>query len=119
MKNLLKYLGYYAIFLVLLIFICSLLNLMGVNSTITNLIIFLFNIGAFFFFGIQNGKMATSKGYIAGLKVAGLFLLLLIVINLFTAQKFFQLSTLIYYIILVLVGTLGGMVGINNKKDSN
>lgn len=119
MKNLLKYLGYYSIFLILLIFICSLLNLIGVNSTITNLIIFLFNVGVFFLFGFKNGKNAVSKGYIAGLKISGLFLLLLIVINLFTARNFFSITTIIYYIILLLVGVFGGSIGINKKKDSN
>lgn len=117
LKNLLKYLGYYTIFIILLVFICSLLNLIGVNSTITNLIIFLFNILAFFFFGFKNGKKASSKGYIAGLKISGLFLIILIIINLFTTRSFFNITTIIYYIVLLLSGTLGGMLGINKKED--
>ena len=48
MKYFMKYLGYYVISLILLIFICSLLNLVGVNSTITNLILFIFNATLFF-----------------------------------------------------------------------
>ena len=116
MKYLLKTLGYYAIFIILVTFICSLLNLIGVNSTITNLIIFIFNLLAFFILGFKNGKKASSKGYIAGLKMSGLFLLVLIVINLFTAKNFFNVSTIIYYIVLVLAGTTGGMVGINKKE---
>ena len=117
LKNLLKYLGYYTIFIILLVFICSLLNLIGVNSTITNLIIFLFNILAFFFFGFKNGKKATNKGYIAGLKISGLFLIILIIINIFTTRSFFNLTTIIYYLVLILSGTLGGMLGINKKED--
>lgn len=116
LKTLLKYLGYYALFLILLIIITSLFNLIGINSTITNLIIFIFNLVAFFFFGIKSGKKATSKGYIAGLKVAGLFLLLLFIINLFTMDKIFSLATIIYYIVLVLAGVCGGMLGINKKE---
>lgn len=118
MKHLLKYLGYYAIFLILLVFICSLLNLIGVNSTITNLIIFIFNLGAFFIYGFKSGKKAISKGYLEGLKISGLFLLVLIAINLFSAKSFLNLSTLIYYIVLVLAGTLGSMLGINKKEDT-
>lgn len=117
MKYLLKCLGFYAIFLVLLVFICSLLNLIGVNSSITNLMIFLFNVAAFLFFGIKAGSKASSKGYIAGLKISGLFLLLLFIINLFTLDKIFKLSTIIYYLILLLVGTFGGMLGINKKAN--
>ena len=108
MKNLLKYLGYYTLFLITLVFITSLLNLIGVNSTITNLLIFIFNISLFFIFGLKNGKKASNKGYLAGLKVGGLFLLVLIIISLFT---------FIYYLVLILASTLGGSLGINKKSE--
>lgn len=119
MKYLLKYLGYYSVFIILLTFICSLLNLIGVNSTITNLMIFIFNILVFFIFGFKSGKKASNKGYIAGLKIGGLFLLILIIINLFSARAFLNITTIIYYIVLLLSSTLGGMLGINKKEDTN
>ena len=119
MKYLLKYLGYYSIFIILLTFICSLLNLIGVNSTITNLMIFIFNILAFFIFGFKSGKKANNKGYIAGLKIGGLFLLILIIINLFTTLEFFNITTIIYYVLLILSSALGGSIGINKKEDTN
>lgn len=117
MKNLLKYLGYYTLFLITLVFITSLLNLIGVNSTITNLLIFIFNISLFFIFGLKNGKKANNKGYLAGLKVGGLFLLILIIISLFTSKNIFSLSTFIYYLVLILASTLGGSLGINKKSE--
>ena len=64
-----------------------------------------------------NGKIATNKGYFAGLKVGGLFLLLLIIINLFTNKNIFRISTLIYYLVLVLASVFGGMLGINKKEE--
>lgn len=117
MKNLLKYLGYYTLFLITLVFITSLLNLIGVNSTITNFLIFIFNISLFFIFGLKNGKKANNKGYLAGLKVGGLFLLVLIIISLFTSKNIFSLSTFIYYLVLILASTLGGSLGINKKSE--
>lgn len=117
MKNLLKYLGYYTLFLITLVFITSLLNLIGVNSTITNLLIFIFNIILFFILGLKNGKKASNKGYLAGLKVGGLFLLVLIIISLFTSKNIFSLSTFIYYLVLILASTLGGSLGINKKSE--
>ncbi len=117
MKNLLKYLGYYTLFLITLVFVTSLLNLIGVNSTITNLLIFIFNISLFFIFGLKNGKKASNKGYLAGLKVGGLFLLVLIIISLFTSKNIFSLSTFIYYLVLILASTLGGSLGINKKSE--
>ena len=117
MKNLLKYLGFYFIFLLLLVFITSLLNLVGVNSTITNLMIFIFNILAFFIFGLKNGKLASSKGYLAGLKVGSLFLCILIIISLFTSKNIFSLSTIIYYATLLLTSIMAGSLGINKKSE--
>ena len=117
MKNLLKYLGYYTLFLITLVFITSLLNLIGVNSTITNFLIFIFNISLFFIFGLKNGKKANNKGYLAGLKVGGLFLLVLLIISLFTSKNIFSLTTFIYYLVLILASTLGGSLGINKKSE--
>ena len=117
MKYFMKYLGYYVISLILLIFICSLLNLVGVNSTITNLILFIFNATLFFVFGLKSGKNANSKGFLEGLKLGGLFLLVLIIISLFTNKTIFSLSTFIYYLVLMLASIAGGSIGIN-KKDS-
>ena len=117
LKNLLKYLGFYFIFLLLLVFITSLLNLIGVNSTITNFLIFIFNIIAFFIFGFKNGRLAKSKGYLAGLKVGGLFLSILIIISLFTSKNIFSLTTIIYYVILLLASIMGGSLGINKKSE--
>lgn len=117
MKNLLKYLGFYLIFLILIIFITSILNLMGVNTTITNLIIFIFNIGAFFIFGLKNGKKAMNKGYLAGLKIGLLFIGILILISIFSQKSIFNLTTLVYYIILILSSIFGGSLGINKKMS--
>lgn len=117
MKTLIKYLGYYVAFLLLLVFLCSFLNLLGINNTITNFIIFIFNLIFYFIFGLKNGINAPNKGYIAGLKVGLLFLIPLIIINLFTIRIFFNITTIIYYIILLLTSILGGMMGINKKKN--
>lgn len=118
MKKLLQFLGIYTIILIFIVILTSFLNLLGINSTITNLIIFLFNIVMFLIFGFKAGKLATSKGYFAGLKQGLLFLLLLFIINLITSNKVFTLSMLIYYSILLLSSIFGGMLGIN-KKNSN
>lgn len=69
MKYFMKYLGYYVISLILLIFICSLLNLVGVNSTITNLILFIFNATLFFVFGLKVGRMQIIKDFWKDLKL--------------------------------------------------
>lgn len=116
MKKLGKQLGFYLLFLILLTFICSFLNLLGVNYTITNLLLFVFNLLAFGFLGFKNGIKAVNKGYLAGLKIGLLMLLILLLINLILVQKFFSLSLFIYYVIMLLTAIFGGMLGISKKR---
>lgn len=116
--KLLKSIGFYALFLILIIFLCSLLNLIGVNSTITNLILFIFNVSLFLIYGFKNGIKSKEKGFLAGMKIASLLLLILICSNLALTRNF-SISTIIYYIVLLLTGTFGGMLGISKKKEEN
>ena len=115
----LKLVGYYLLFAILIVFLCSILNLIGVNSTITNLIIFISNVVMFFIGGFKCGIKSKEKGYLAGIKISLLLLLVLIILNLIYIRHIFNIPTLIYYLILVLIGTLGGMFGINKKKEDN
>lgn len=119
MKRLLKSLIYYIIFIVLLSFVVSLLNLVGVDSTVTNLILFVFNVIAFFLYGFKNGVVAPKKGYLEGLKIGFILLAILFVINIIVARKFFSVAMIVYYLVLVLASVLGGMVGISKKKEEN
>lgn len=114
-----KNIGFYLLFLVLIIFICSLLNLIGVNSTITNFIIFIFNVILFMVYGFKNGIKAQEKGYLAGLRISLVLLFILVIINLIMVRNIFNLTTLVYYLILLLTGTFGGMLGISKKKEEN
>ena len=114
-----KIIGYYLLIFILVSFICSLFNLLGLNSTITHLIFFITNGILFFIAGFKNGIISKEKGYLAGLKISLLLLLNLIIINLITTRSFFNLSTIIYYLILILLGISGGMIGINKKKEEN
>ena len=115
----LKNVGFYTLFLILMVFICSLLNLIGVNSTITNLLLFLFNVILFLIYGFKTGIKSKEKGYLAGIKISLLLLLILLIINLVTTRNIFNLTTLIYYLILLLTGTFGGMLGISKQKEEN
>ncbi len=118
MKILLKQIGFYLIFLILLTFFCSLLNLIGLNSTITNLILFIFNASMFLILGYKRGIKSANKGYYAGLKMGLILLLILVIINLIVSQRFFTTSTIIYYIVLLLCSIFGGMLGISRKKTN-
>ena len=117
MKNTLKKIGFYIIFLILVTFLCSLLNLIGVNSTVTNLILFIFNAVLFLIYGFKFGVKAKKQGYLAGLKIGVILIIILFIINIVISQKTFSISMIIYYLILLLCSTLGGMLGISKKKE--
>ena len=118
MKYYLKELLYYSIFFILIIFILSILNLIGLPTSITNIIEFTFNLIAFFIFGIRSGKNASNKGYLAGLKIASVLILILIIVNIITTNSLFRLTTIIYYLILIISSVTGGMLGINKKSNN-
>ncbi|MBE6140285.1 MAG: TIGR04086 family membrane protein [Firmicutes bacterium] len=117
MKIFIKQLGFYLLFLIFLTFICSLLNLIGLHSSITNLILFIFNVAMFFIYGFKSGLKAKEKGYIAGLKIGFIMLIVLFIINIVLSQKIFNISLFIYYLILLLTSIFGGMLGISKKKE--
>ena len=98
--------------LTLFISILSYFNIIGDKAVslfkIFTLIISLF-IG-----GIYIGKKSTKKGWLEGLKLGLIFLILLIIFNLF--MKTFTFKNILYYIIIIISSIFGSMVGISIKK---
>lgn len=60
------------------------------------------------------GKTSNKKGYIEGLKYGSIITILLLTTNLIT--KNFQITSIIYYISLLLMSAAAGSIGINRKK---
>lgn len=64
------------------------------------------------------GKKANAKGYLEGIKLSSLTILLFLLFS-FILNKPLKLRILIYYLIIIITATLGGMLGINRKKSKN
>ena len=71
----------------------------------------------FFVFGFKAGHQTEAKGFLAGLKVGSLFLILLIIFNLFFSKGHFTFMNFLYYLILLFASLFGAMLGINTKKE--
>lgn len=69
-----------------------------------------------FIFGILNGKTSAKKGYIEGIKMGLIIIALLFILNLIFYRTF-NLSTFIYYIVILASSMFGSMIGINLKKN--
>ncbi len=102
-----------------IVFIVSLLNLFGMNTSITTIILLLLNIGIFIFFGFNNGIRSLKKGYLTGLITGLLLLLILFFVNILFFKGSFNINQVLYYFILILSSTFGGMLGKSKKKEAH
>lgn len=94
--------------------ILSLANILGVPKNITNILIMLIMIAIFIIFGFFKGKNTEKNGYLQGLKIGSLLILILLVLGIITFD--FEFKTILYYLILLLSSIFGSMIGINMKK---
>ena len=62
------------------------------------------------------GKMSNKKGYLEGLKLSGIIVLVFAMLVLLLDK--FSLKCLLYYGILTLMGVMGSMIGINRRKTN-
>ncbi|MCI8467437.1 MAG: TIGR04086 family membrane protein [Bacilli bacterium] len=86
------------------------------NGSINHILSMCIIFGLSFYFGTINGKNASKNGYLEGLKLGGLILLLLFLSNTIMYGLHFKLSSFIYYSIILALSVVGAMIGINKKK---
>ena len=119
LKKLINYLKFSAIFIIfelMITFLTSLLNLFGVNSGITTIILLISNIILFFILSFCNAFKMQKKGFLEGIILGLIFIGLMIIIKVILFSFSFKLSTLIYYSIIFISAVLGGMFGVNKKS---
>lgn len=119
MKNALKPLLFIIgiiLFLTLFTTFFSFFNLIG--GKILSVIKFLIPIIAVIVGGILIGKRSLTKGWLSGIKLGGIFIVILILFDLLGLGHSFKLTDFIYYLILIGSTTFGGMVGINLSKKN-
>ena len=116
--NYLKYLGIFLIVVFVIAIITALIHLTGFNSDFLNKLSIILTALSFFIITCSASKKTKEKGFILGLKLALLFIFLLIIINLIIFKSSFNIDRIIYYLILLMSGILGGAFGknIKNKK---
>lgn len=114
-KYILLFIGY----LIILSFLSSILYLYtNMSYNINCLILFIFTSITFFIINFFNGKKTLSKGYLAGLKLGGLLVIVFFIISLI-AKDGLSLSKLVYYGVLLLISIIASSIGINTKDKSS
>ncbi|MCI8670887.1 MAG: TIGR04086 family membrane protein [Bacilli bacterium] len=111
----LKYVGLFFIFIIGIAIITALINLTGLNSTLVMKLGVILTAISFFVIGSIASQNSKEKGYKLGIKLALLFIGILIIINLIMFKSQFNIDRFIYYIILIASGVLGGSFGKNIK----
>lgn len=66
-------------------------------------------------FGMRTGKKASKKGYLEGLKIGGITVMVLLLANLIFYRSF-SLVLFLYYLVLIASSTIGSILGINLKR---
>ena len=93
-------------------------NFLGLNNSISAIIIFIINIIIFFINGFIFGKTTNKKGFLEGLIISGILVLILFILSLLFFNKELSLGTLFYYLVLIFTSIIAGTIGKNKKIDS-
>ena len=120
MNKILIYIKYSTIFIIielLISFIISLFNIIGISYGITQLIILISNIILFFILNYLNAQNWKKNGYLKGILLGSIFIVIMLILKFLFLNKEINITTIIYYIILLSVSMFGGMIGVNKKSN--
>jgi len=116
MINYLKSMVYSLSIILISTILLTILNYFNIISRIPlKIVMLLIPITSLFIGSFKLGKVSNKKGYIEGLKYGTIWIFLLLIINLIT--KNFTITSIIYYIILLLISVSAGVLGINRKRE--
>ncbi len=117
-KKLIQTLGVFLISTMILVFLITLFYYFDVfSNNIYNIFKFIIPSLTLLISTILFGKQAEKKGWLEGIKIGGVVILLFLTLSSLVNGSDFSLRMMIYYIILLLISAVGGMIGINRKKD--
>lgn len=115
MKNYLKSSLYTLSIMVICTIIVTLLNYFKIiNGTPLNIIHYIIPIISVMIGSFILGKTSSKKGYIEGLKYSGIWSTLFLIINILIKEL--NISSIIFFIILILLSMLSSILGINRKR---
>lgn len=119
MNTFYKYIKSLIIFLSSIVIIPIFLTIFNLLKLKTNRIMIII-IGAILMFiiGLILGRQSESKGYLNGLLLSVITILILVITSLIFRFPL-NINTLIYYVILAITTIFGSMIGINKKTKTN
>lgn len=112
LKPVVLFLGTFVFYLLLLLLlnytgVIKLGSIVKINFVVISVITLLL--------GVIEGKKTSKKGYLEGLKLGGIVVAILFLLNLLFYRTF-NVYILLYYLVIVVSSTIGSMIGINLKR---
>ena len=113
LKKLGKSLLYIIIPILIVMFILTILNYFNIiNYNILNIMKYITIIVFLLFSSYKLGNNSTDKGYISGIKL-GLIIIIILLLSNYFIFKSFSIKTLIYYGIILATSIVGSIIGKN------
>lgn len=104
--------------ILVLTFIITLFNYINIISlSVVNIFSYIIPFISFFIGAFILGKKSLNKGWLEGIKLGLICLIILFIFNFLAFNEGYTLSNLILYAIVLISNILGAMIGINMKKD--
>lgn len=114
LKKVLKTVGIMLGILLLLTLIITMFNYWNlINNKVVNIMEIIIPILTLFIGGFIIGKSSNQKGWLEGIKIGIIFLIILVLFNYLGLQNKLEWKSLIYYLILIISSVFGSMFGIS------
>ena len=118
--NYLKSLLYFLISITILTLIITIFNYFSIlNGSIISISKLIIPIISILIGSIILGKNTSKKGYIEGLKLSIIIIIIIAIINFLFLKSNFEIKILLYYLIITITSMIGAMIGINLKRVQN
>jgi putative membrane protein (TIGR04086 family) len=115
-----KSLGIFFISFLLLNIIISILSYFELlNINLIKVLKILITIISLTLSGLYLGLKSNKKGYLEGLKLGGIIVIIFILITIIPKGITFNIFTWFYYLIIISIEILSSTIGINIKKDKS
>lgn len=119
MKQIKKYNYIYSfpLFILILTFLLTIINIFfTINKTTNNIISLIAILLYSLIVGIKKGLNTEEKAYKEGLKLGLINILILYILNCFTCNFALPLKKIIYFLVIGITTILGSIIGINKKN---
>lgn len=119
-KKIIKSLGFSIGILLGLTLIITILNYIGIiGTTIVDAFSYITPFIALFIGGLLLGKESNNKGWLEGIKYGLICIVIFFIFNFLAFNQIFNTKSIILYIVTLIASILGGMIGINMKKNDD